>query len=142
MIHNDYKLDNLVLAGDDPTRIVGIFDWEMATVGDPLMDLGAALAYWVQADDDADFQTFRRVPTHLPGMLTRDQLVAGYCERMGVGLSPGQALFYEAYGVFRLAVIAQQIYYRYARGQTTNEAYAVFGPAVQVLDRRLARLLG
>ncbi len=141
VIHNDYKLDNLVLAEDDPTRIVGIFDWEMATIGDPLMDLGAALAYWVQADDDEDFQAFRRVPTHLPGMLTRDQMIEGYCGRMGVDLSARQALFYQAYGVFRLAVIAQQIYYRYANGQTTNEAYAVFGPAVQILDRRLRKLL-
>ena len=141
VIHNDYKLDNLVLAPDDPTRIVGIFDWEMATIGDPLMDLGAALAYWVQADDDEDHQAFRRVPTHLPGMLTREQMIAGYCERMGVEVSPRQALFYQAYGVFRLAVIAQQIYYRYANGQTTNEAYAVFGPAVQILDRRLRKLL-
>jgi aminoglycoside phosphotransferase (APT) family kinase protein len=141
VIHNDYKLDNLVLADDDPTRIVGIFDWEMATVGDPLMDLGAALAYWVQADDDADFQSFRRVPTHLPGMLTRAELLAGYCERAGLEVSAADAVFYQAYGVFRLAVIAQQIYYRYANGQTTNEAYAVFGPAVQVLDRRLDRLL-
>jgi len=141
VIHNDYKLDNLVLAEDDPTRIVGIFDWEMATVGDPLMDLGASLAYWVQADDDADFQSFRRVPTHLPGMLTRDELLAGYCERAGLRVSAEEAVFYQAYGVFRLAVIAQQIYYRYANGQTTNEAYAVFGPAVQVLDRRLAHLL-
>jgi aminoglycoside phosphotransferase (APT) family kinase protein len=141
VIHNDYKLDNLVLAEDDPTRIVGIFDWEMATIGDPLMDLGAALAYWVQADDDEDFQAFRRVPTHLPGMLTRDQLMEGYCRRMGVDLTARQSLFYQAYGVFRLAVIAQQIYYRYANGQTTNEAYAVFGPAVQILDRRLRKLL-
>lgn len=141
VIHNDYKLDNLVLAEDDPTRIVGIFDWEMATVGDPLMDLGAALAYWVQADDDPDFQSFRRVPTHLAGMLTRTELVAGYCQRAGRDVSSQDAVFYEAYGVFRLAVIAQQIYYRYANGQTTNEAYALFGPAVQVLDRRLATLL-
>ena len=137
VIHNDYKLDNLVLAEDDPTRIVGIFDWEMATIGDPLMDLGAALAYWVQADDDEDFQAFRRVPTHLPGMLTRDQMIEGYCRADGLDLTARQALFYQAYGVFRLAVIAQQIYYRYANGQTTNEAYAVFGPAVQILDRRL-----
>jgi aminoglycoside phosphotransferase (APT) family kinase protein len=141
VIHNDYKLDNLVLAEDDPTRIVGIFDWEMATIGDPLMDLGAALAYWVQADDDEDFQAFRRVPTHLPGMLTRDQMFEGYCRRMGVEVTARQALFYQAYGVFRLAVIAQQIYYRYANGQTTNEAYAVFGPAVQSLARRLLKLL-
>ena len=115
----------------------------MATVGDPLMDLGAALAYWVQADDDEDFQAFRRVPTHLPGMLTRGRddrrlLPSG----SGSTSAARQALFYEAYGLFRLAVIAQQIYYRYANGQTTNEAYAVFGPAVQILDRRLRKLLG
>ena len=141
VIHNDYKLDNLVLDPHDPTRIVGIFDWEMATVGDPLMDLGAGLAYWVQGDDDPDFQSFRRVPTHLPGMLTRAEMIAGYGERAGRTVSGDEAVFYEAYGVFRLAVIAQQIFYRYANGQTTNDAYAAFGPAVHVLDRRLARLL-
>jgi aminoglycoside phosphotransferase (APT) family kinase protein len=74
-------------------------------------------------------------------MLTRAELVAGYCRRAGLEVSADDAVFYEAYGVFRLAVIAQQIYYRYANGQTTNEAYAVFGPAVRVLDRRLATLL-
>jgi aminoglycoside phosphotransferase (APT) family kinase protein len=141
LIHNDWRFDNLVLDPTDPLQVHGVLDWEMATVGDPLMDLGAALAYWVQADDDEDFQAFRRVPTHLPGMLSREQLVAGYCGRTGVRLTAGQALFYEAYGVFRLAVIAQQIYYRYAHGQTTNEAYAVFGPAVHILDRRLRVLL-
>ena len=142
VIHNDYKLDNLVLAEDDPTRIVGILDWEMATVGDPLMDLGAALAYWVQADDDEDFQAFRRVPTHLPGMLTRDQLVAGYCQRMGVDITPRQALFYQAYGVFRLAVIAQQIYYRFHHGQTSNPAYGEFRGVVRFLEERCTTLIG
>jgi aminoglycoside phosphotransferase (APT) family kinase protein len=142
VIHNDFKFDNLVLDPGDPTRILGLFDWEMATVGDPLMDLGAAMAYWVDADDDPDFQQFRRVPTNHAGMLTRAEMVAGYAERRGFDLTPEQALFYEAYGLFRLAVIAQQIFYRYALGQTTNESYAVFGPAVQILDRRLRRLLG
>ena len=75
VIHNDYKLDNLVLAPDDVTRVVGVLDWEMATLGDPLMDLAGSMAYWVEADDDDGWQMMRRVPTHLPGMLTRDEIV-------------------------------------------------------------------
>ena len=76
VIHNDFKLDNLVLDADDVTRVVGVLDWEMATLGDPLMDLAGSMAYWVQADDTEEFQMMRRVPTHLPGMLTRDEFVA------------------------------------------------------------------
>ena len=83
VIHNDFKLDNLVLADDDVTRVVGVLDWEMATLGDPLMDLAGSMAYWVQADDTEEFQMMRRVPTHLPGMLTRDEFVAAYAERTG-----------------------------------------------------------
>ena len=71
VIHNDYRFDNLVLDRADPTRVVGVLDWEMATLGDPLMDLGNSLAYWVQADDDFFIRSMRRQPTHLPGMLTR-----------------------------------------------------------------------
>ena len=67
LIHNDFRFDNLVLDHDDPLRVVGVLDWEMATIGDPLMDLGGALAYWVQADDDEFFQGFRRQPTNVPG---------------------------------------------------------------------------
>ena len=75
LVHNDFRFDNLVLDPDDPTRIVGVLDWEMATVGDPLMDLGSALAYWVQADDHPAFLAVRRQPTHTPGMLTRAEVV-------------------------------------------------------------------
>ena len=105
----------------------------MATVGDPLMDLGGALAYWVQADDDEFFQLFRRQPTTAPGHVDpRSEFVDRYCERMGFEMTPERWRFYEVFGLFRLAVIAQQIYYRYFHGQTTNEAYAVFGPAVRL----------
>ena len=142
VIHNDFKLDNLVLDRADPTRVVGVLDWEMATVGDPLMDLAGSMAYWVQADDPEDFQLMRRVPTHLPGMLTRDEVVSAYAERTGRTVTADQWRFYEVFGLFRLAVIAQQIYYRYVHGQTTNEAYAVFGPAVQIVGRRLDGLVG
>jgi aminoglycoside phosphotransferase (APT) family kinase protein len=142
VIHNDYKLDNLVLADDDPTRIVGIFDWEMATVGDPLMDLGGTLSYWVQDDDDEFFRQFRRQPTQLPGMLTRTEVVAYYCAATGRSVSPEEWRFYEVYGLFRLAVIAQQIYYRYFHRQTTNESYAIFGPATHHLVSRCAAIIG
>ena len=141
MIHNDFRFDNLVLGADDPTRVVGVLDWELATVGDPLMDLGCTLAYWVQADDDEFFLAFRRQPTTVPGMWTRRQLVEAYLERRGLSLSEEALRFYEVYGLFRLAVIAQQIWYRYATGQTSNEAYAAFGPAVGYLEARCRRIL-
>ena len=83
----------------------------------------------------------RRVPTHLPGMLTRDEFVAAYAERTGRTVTPEQWRFYEVFGLFRMAAIAQQIYYRYFHGQTTNEMYALFGPAVQIIGRRLDGLI-
>ena len=141
LIHNDFRFDNLVLDHDDPLRVVGVLDWEMATIGDPLMDLGGLAAYWVQADDDEFFQGFRRQPSSAPGMWSRREIVAWYCDRMGFDVSPDQWRFYEVFGLFRLAVIAQQIWFRYAHGQTTNEAYAVFGPAVHYLESRCRRLL-
>ncbi len=134
VIHNDYRFDNVVL--DEDLEVVAVLDWEMATLGDPLMDLGGALAYWVQADDDEVFAQFRRQPTHLPGMLTRAEVVDYYTRRMGLSVTPEQWTFYEVFGLFRLAVIAQQIYYRYHHGQTTNEAFAMFLPAVQYLEQR------
>jgi aminoglycoside phosphotransferase (APT) family kinase protein len=141
LIHNDWRFDNLVL-GDDPLRVTGVLDWEMATVGDPLMDLGGALAYWIEAGDDESFQLFRRQPSNAPGMWTRAEIVARYGQRTGLVVSPEEWRFYEVFGLFRLAVIAQQIWYRYFHGQTHNEAYAVFGPAVGYLEQRCRRLLG
>ncbi|MCW2791574.1 MAG: phosphotransferase family protein [Nocardioides sp.] len=141
LIHNDFRLDNMVLAPDDHLRIIGVLDWEMATVGDPLTDLGGMLSYWVEAGDDEFFQLFRRQPTTEPGMWTRTEFVERYCERMGFELTPEQWRFYEVFGLFRLAVIAQQIWYRYFHKQTTNEAYAVFGPAVGYLETRCRSLV-
>src|SRR5207342_647803 len=83
LIHNDFRLDNMVLAPDDRLRIIGVLDWEMATVGDPLMDLGGMLSYWVEAGDDEFFQAFRRQPTTEPGMWTRARVVEHYCDRIG-----------------------------------------------------------
>lgn len=142
LIHNDFRFDNLVLSHDDPTRPIGVLDWEMATVGDPLMDLGGTLAYWVESGDDEFFRQFRRQPTNLPGMLTRDEVVAYYCAARGIEMDVERWRFYEVFGLFRLAVIAQQIYYRYYHRQTTNEAYAIFGPAAQYLEGRCLRIIG
>lgn len=141
LIHNDFRFDNLVLDPAEPTRVIGVLDWELATVGDPLMDLGGALAYWVQADDDAPFRRFRLQPTHTPGMLTRAEAVEYYLARTGRRLSAEQWVFYEVFGLFRLAVIGQQIYFRYAQGQTTNRAYAAFHEVVVYLEGRCRRLI-
>ena len=134
IIHNDYKFDNVVLRDTGAGwRISGVLDWEMATLGDPLMDLGASLAYWVQADDPPALQAIRMLPTHLPGMLRRTELVEYYCAR--AGLEPVRFDFYYVYGLFRLAVIVQQIYYRFVLGQTKNPRFAPFGQFCTVLSR-------
>jgi aminoglycoside phosphotransferase (APT) family kinase protein len=139
VIHNDFRLDNLVLDRADPLRVRGVLDWELATVGDPLMDLGSSLAYWVQADDGLSGRLFRRQPTHLPGMPTRAEIVARYCEQ--TGRDPGQWPFYEVFGLFRLAAIAQQIYYRYHHRETRNPAFRRFWVAAHLLDRRCRRAM-
>ena len=139
LIHNDYRFDNVVLGPD--LEVVGLLDWELATVGDPLMDLGAVVAYWTQGDDDEMFQLFRRQPTHLPGMLTRAQVWDHYAARTGRRVGEGERIFYETFGLFRLAVIAQQIYYRYVHKQTTNPSFAVFGTVVNELQARCERLI-
>ncbi|HMJ10003.1 MAG TPA: phosphotransferase family protein [Polyangiaceae bacterium] len=122
LIHNDYKLDNVVLDPNDPTRIIGVLDWEMSTIGDPLMDLGTALCYWVQADDPPTVQAVRWGPTHLPGSLTRREIVDRYAEKSGRNLE--DAIFYFAFGLFKTGVVIQQIYYRYKQGLTKDERFA------------------
>jgi aminoglycoside phosphotransferase (APT) family kinase protein len=120
-IHNDFRFDNVVLNPQNPLDIIGVLDWEMATVGDPLMDLGNSLAYWVQADDDVAMRSIRRQPTHLKGMLSRQEVIDYYFEKRN--LPKTDFRFYEVYGLFRLAVILQQIYYRYHHKQTTNPKF-------------------
>jgi aminoglycoside phosphotransferase (APT) family kinase protein len=140
VIHNDWRLDNMVLDPADLTRIVGVLDWEMATIGDPLMDLGSALAYWVQADDGWLMRSARRQPTDLPGMLRRAEIVELYLDR--TGLRPHSWTFYEVFGLFRLAVIAQQIYYRYHHRQTRNPAFKRFWLFVHYFDWRCRSIIG
>jgi len=129
--HNDFRFDNLVLAQDDYTKILGVLDWELATLGDPLMDLGNTLAYWIEPTDDFLAQSTRRQPTHLEGMMTRQQVVDYYCKKMNIEVD--DFTFYEVYGLFRLAGIVQQIYYRYHHGQTNNPAFKHFGIFVHYL---------
>lgn len=139
VIHNDWRLDNLVFDPADPTRVIGVLDWEMATLGDPLMELGTTLAYWSQADDDRFIKSMRRQPSHLPGMMTRREIVDYYCAR--TGLKPQNWTFYEVYGLFRLAVIIQQIYYRYHHQQTRNPAFKQFWLLANYLIWRSRRLM-
>ena len=141
LVHNDFRFDNLVLDPDDVTHVIGVLDWEMATVGDPLMDLGGAMAYWVQDDDGPLFKAFRRQPTHAPGMLTRQQVVERYARRAGLEITEDQWRFYEVFGLFRLAVIAQQINHRYFHGQTSNPAFRAFRPGVAFLEQRCLRTI-
>ena len=142
VIHNDWRLDNVVLAEDEPTRVIGVLDWEMATLGDPLMDLGNALAYWIHDDDNALLKATRRQPTHLPGMLRRPEVVEYYLGQSGHKLShPSDWVFYEVYGLFRLAVIVQQIYFRYHHQQTRNPAFKRFWVLVNYLDWRCKGLI-
>ena len=139
VIHNDWRFDNLVLDPQQPERIIGVLDWEMATLGDPLMDLGNTLAYWVQADDDQTFQMMRRQPTNAPGMLTRQEVIEYYGEKTGYKVENFD--FYTIYGLFRLAVIVQQIYYRYYHKQTTNPQFKNFHLLVRYLNHYCESLL-
>lgn len=124
LIHNDFRLDNVVLNEHNPADIVGILDWELATVGDPLMDLGSSLAYWIEEDDNFFIKSIRRQPTHVTGMWKREEIVTYYMRQMGRSVSDFR--FYRVYGLFRLAGIVQQIYYRYANGYTNNKSFRNF----------------
>ena len=139
IIHNDFKLDNIVLDPADPLKIIGVLDWEMCTLGDPLMDLGSTLGYWVDKDDPPERHVMRSMPTHLEGALTRREFVETYGRLSGLRMDGFD--FYYCFGLFRLAVIIQQIYYRYYHGQTTNERFKRFAQAVPVLERAAAAVV-
>jgi aminoglycoside phosphotransferase (APT) family kinase protein len=134
LVHNDYKYDNLVLDPNDLTRIVAVLDWEMATVGDPLMDLGTTLGYWVEAGDPESMKTYATGPTSLPGSLSRRELVLRYAERTGRDVSG--VLFYYCFGLYKIAVIIQQIYARYVRGFTRDERFSRLKDRVATLGRQ------
>lgn len=133
LIHNDYKYDNLVLDPEDLTRIVAVLDWEMATIGDPLMDLGTTLGYWIDPDDPDELQTMRFCLTTLPGNLNRLQLVERYAEK--TGRDPPYILFYYVYALFKIAVIIQQIYRRYKQGFSRDQRFAGLIVGVRALGK-------
>jgi aminoglycoside phosphotransferase (APT) family kinase protein len=137
LIHNDYKYDNLVLDPDDVTRIVAVLDWEMCTIGDPLMDLGTTLGYWIEATDSTALRSLAFGPTMLPGSLTRRGLMERYAQQTGRDVS--DMLFYYCFALLKLAVIVQQIYYRYAKGHTRDERFATLNQAVAVLGQTAVR---
>jgi aminoglycoside phosphotransferase (APT) family kinase protein len=126
LIHNDFKFDNVIF---DPSldAITGVLDWEMTTIGDPLMDLGTSLSYWAQASDPPAYHQLPFGPTARPGMMTRHEVARRYLERSG--RATGHLVFYYAFGLFKTAVIAQQIYFRFAKGLTTDARFAqmIFG---------------
>jgi aminoglycoside phosphotransferase (APT) family kinase protein len=130
-LHNDFKYDNIVF-NNDLTKVIGVLDWEMATVGDPLMDLGAMLAYWFEQDEESIFKQYNC--TWLPGNLTRAALVDYYASLTKRDLS--DINFYYVFGLFKNAVIAQQIYHRYKQGFSTDERFGALLPMIQLLGSK------
>ena len=137
LIHNDYKYDNIVLDPANITRIVGVLDWEMATIGDPLTDVGTTLAYWVDPQDPDELQKTRWCPSNYAGSLTRAQLVERYARTTGRDVS--DMVFYLAFARFKVAVIVQQIYYRYHQGLTKDPRFASMPEVIKILLRASLR---
>lgn len=130
LVHNDYKLDNVMLARDDPGKLIAVFDWDMCTLGDPLCDLGALLCYWSEPSDPAFYKRASMMPVDEPFM-SRSELVDRYAERSGRDVS--HIRFYHTLGLYRLVVIIAQIYIRYVRGQTQDHRFADFGARIPLL---------
>jgi aminoglycoside phosphotransferase (APT) family kinase protein len=139
MIHNDFKFDNVVLDPANVTRIVAVLDWEMATLGDPLMDLGTTLGYWIEAGDPEPLKQAAVGPTMHPGSLTRRELVERY--EQTTGRTVANPLFYYCFGLFKIAVIIQQIYARLVRGHTHDSRFARLNEVVAVMSRQAQRAI-
>ena len=139
LIHNDFKYDNLVLDPTDLTQIIGVLDWEMATIGDPLMDLGTALGYWVDPNDPPETKALSFGLTTLPGNLTRFQIAERYASQTGQDLT--NLTFYYVYALFKIAVIVQQIYARYTAGFSHDQRFAMLILAVHVLSQAGVRVI-
>ncbi|WP_264898236.1 phosphotransferase family protein [Sediminibacterium sp. TEGAF015] len=135
-LHNDFKYDNVVF-NESLTSVVGVLDWEMATVGDPLMDLGAMLAYWFEADEEPIFKHYNC--TWLTGNLTRSEIIAMYASLTKRDVSDMH--FYYAFGLFKNAVIAQQIYHRYQHGHSTDERFGALLPLIELLGTKALKAI-
>ncbi|HEX9755937.1 MAG TPA: phosphotransferase family protein [Gemmatimonadales bacterium] len=139
VVHNDFKFDNLVLDPSDISRPLAVLDWEMATIGDPLLDLGTTLGYWVEPGDPEEFRAAAMGPTVTPGMWTRRRIGEAYAEAVGRPLQ--HLAFAYAYGLFKIAVIIQQIHARWVRGHTHDPRFATLDRPVRVLARQAARIV-
>jgi aminoglycoside phosphotransferase (APT) family kinase protein len=136
IVHGDFKLDNVMLDSADPARIVAVFDWEMSALGDPLVDLGILLTYWPPTFPQ-DQPGWHTTTGDRQGWLSRDHIVERYAERSGRDV---RAIgFYEAFAFFKVAVVIQQIYVRYLRGQTSDPRFADLGSRVNALAAQAAR---
>lgn len=131
LIHNDFKLNNMLLDPHNLARPVAVLDWEMATIGDPLFDLAISLCYWVQSDDPTELRTILPTVTSLPGFMTRSELMERYAAKSGRDLSSMH--FYLTFAYFKLSVILQQIYIRWLRGQTQDQRFSIFGARIHTL---------
>lgn len=136
LVHNDFKLDNVMLNLEDPGHIEAVLDWEMATVGDPLVDLGLILCYWAQPSDPGGTKASI---TAQPGWYTRDELIGRYAQKTGRDMS--LINYYEVFALFKLAVVLQQIYVRFHRGQTQDERFRHFDKRVHNLIQQAAALI-
>jgi aminoglycoside phosphotransferase (APT) family kinase protein len=137
VVHGDFKLDNVMLDPADVGRIVAVFDWEMSALGDPLVDLGILLAYWQPTSPPEQRDALTTV-THRPGYLTAEELVERYAARSGRDVS--NVRYYQIFALFKIAVVIQQIYYRYVNGQTADARFATFGARVSYLATHAAGL--
>jgi aminoglycoside phosphotransferase (APT) family kinase protein len=139
ILHGDFRIDNVILDKHDPCNILAVLDWEICALGDPLMDLGSSLAYWIQDDDPEELKQLLIQPSNAPGMLSRREILELYQDR--TRLDTSDFTFYMVYGYWRLAVILQQIYFRYFHGQTQDERFRTFGVATQKLGEHCQKLI-
>jgi aminoglycoside phosphotransferase (APT) family kinase protein len=139
ILHGDFRIDNMILDQDNPFQINAVLDWEISALGDPLMDLGNTLAYWTESTDPEIMRMLAKQPSWAPGMFTRQQALDHYAAQTGI--DPSGFVFYYAYGIWRLAVIMQQIYFRYYQGQTQNEAFAGFASGINGLGNYCRQII-
>lgn len=131
LVHGDFKLDNVMLDPADPGRMIAVLDWEMCTLGDPMVDLGLLLCYWAEDGDPYARKESVAQVTAQPGWYTREEIVRHYAGKTGRDVS--KIAFYEIFALYKIAVVVQQIYIRWKRGQTKDERFAAFGPRVVAL---------
>jgi aminoglycoside phosphotransferase (APT) family kinase protein len=139
LVHNDFKFDNLVLDPADPTRVRAVLDWEMATIGDPRLDLATTLGYWIEPTDPAELVQLGIGVTALPGNWTREQVVTAW--EASSGRRAGGAVWLFGFGLFKVAVIAQQIFARHAAGHTKDPRFARLDAAVAALGALASRAI-